>query len=76
MIRVKWNDISYTTCVRFSQTYVAVRKSKVPLHTEWKALVTKELKGKDPEQTLTWHTAEVCFKTSHRDWSTDYVYLS
>ncbi|CAG8577715.1 688_t:CDS:10 [Paraglomus brasilianum] len=40
------------------RTYAAVRKPKTPLHPEWKPLVTKELKGKDPEQTLTWHTAE------------------
>ncbi|KAI8622766.1 methylmalonyl-CoA mutase-domain-containing protein [Chytriomyces sp. MP71] len=31
---------------------------KVPLDKEWATLVTKELKGKDAEATLTWNTAE------------------
>jgi hypothetical protein len=29
------------------------------LHPDWVKLVTKELKGKDPQETLTWKTAEV-----------------
>ncbi|KAJ3318458.1 hypothetical protein HDU76_000822 [Blyttiomyces sp. JEL0837] len=31
---------------------------KKPIDPEWAALVKKELKGKDPEEHLTWHTAE------------------
>ncbi|KAJ3208422.1 hypothetical protein HDU82_002511 [Entophlyctis luteolus] len=33
-------------------------KWRVPLDPEWAKLVSKELKGKDAEETLTWHTAE------------------
>jgi methylmalonyl-CoA mutase len=35
--------------------------SKVSLNAEWAKLVSKELKGKDPETTLTWKTAEVIY---------------
>jgi methylmalonyl-CoA mutase len=35
------------------------RSSTLPLHPEWAAKVKKELKGKDPVETLTWKTAEV-----------------
>ncbi|KAJ3179738.1 hypothetical protein HDU85_004737 [Gaertneriomyces sp. JEL0708] len=31
---------------------------KVPLHKEWAEMAKKEIKGKDPEETLTWQTAE------------------
>ena len=40
-----------------------------PLHPEWTELAKKQLKGKDPESTLTWRTAEVivvCMCTSIR----------
>ncbi|KAI8055523.1 methylmalonyl coenzyme A mutase [Syncephalis plumigaleata] len=30
----------------------------VPLHPEWYELAKKEIKGKDPKEVLTWHTAE------------------
>ncbi|KAI9136482.1 methylmalonyl-CoA mutase-domain-containing protein [Paraphysoderma sedebokerense] len=36
----------------FASTY------RVPLNEEWAKLATKELKGKDPKEKLTWHTAE------------------
>nr|CAG8460882.1 2682_t:CDS:10 [Entrophospora candida] len=38
--------------------FTSVKQSKVPLPEEWSKLVTKELKGKDPEKVLTWHTSE------------------
>ncbi|CAG8527955.1 59_t:CDS:10, partial [Dentiscutata heterogama] len=38
--------------------FVSVGRTKVPLDKEWTELALKELKGKDPEKTLTWHTAE------------------
>ncbi|XP_064613593.1 methylmalonyl-CoA mutase, mitochondrial-like [Liolophura sinensis] len=31
---------------------------KEPLHPEWQKLAKKQLKGKDPEEVLTWRTAE------------------
>ena len=31
----------------------------MPLNEEWRKLATKQLKGADPEEKLTWHTAEV-----------------
>ncbi|KAJ3209442.1 hypothetical protein HK099_008515, partial [Clydaea vesicula] len=34
------------------------RYSSLPFHSEWNKLVTKELKGKDPVETLTWKTPE------------------
>ncbi|RUS20804.1 methylmalonyl-coenzyme A mutase [Endogone sp. FLAS-F59071] len=40
------------------QTYATAKASKVPLHPEWVAMASKELKGKDPAEVLTWHTAE------------------
>ncbi|KAH8550542.1 methylmalonyl-coenzyme A mutase [Umbelopsis sp. PMI_123] len=53
---------------KHSTTLAAVRRSiraysvkvppKVPLHPEWAAMAQKELKGKDPEEKLTWHTPE------------------
>ena len=40
----------------------------MPLNEEWRKLATKQLKGADPEEKLTWHTAEVgsatCGKTA------------
>jgi hypothetical protein len=48
--------------------------SKAPLHPEWAKLVTKELKGKDPQETLTWRTAEVPmsgFELVSRLWKTE-----
>ncbi|KAI8819348.1 methylmalonyl-coenzyme A mutase-like protein [Fimicolochytrium jonesii] len=36
----------------------AAPKFKVPLHDEWSEMVKKELKGKDPVETLTWNTPE------------------
>ncbi|CAG8762430.1 8695_t:CDS:2, partial [Acaulospora morrowiae] len=38
--------------------YASTSRVKVPLNEEWVKIATKELKGKDPEKTLTWHTAE------------------
>ncbi|CAJ0862451.1 14440_t:CDS:10 [Entrophospora sp. SA101] len=38
--------------------FTSVKQSKIPLPEEWSKLVTKELKGKDPEKVLTWHTSE------------------
>ncbi|KAJ1962882.1 hypothetical protein IWQ62_003388 [Dispira parvispora] len=32
--------------------------TELPLHPDWVPLAQKELKGKDPTETLTWHTAE------------------
>ncbi|RKP11024.1 methylmalonyl-coenzyme A mutase-like protein [Thamnocephalis sphaerospora] len=40
------------SAVRFSST------STVPLDAEWAERAKKELKGKDPAEVLTWHTAE------------------
>jgi len=37
---------------RFSSTW------KTPLNPEWVALATKQLKGKDPKEKLTWHSPE------------------
>lgn len=31
---------------------------RVPLDADWAKMATKELKGKDPEKTLAWKTAE------------------
>ncbi|KAJ3069686.1 hypothetical protein HK102_006858, partial [Quaeritorhiza haematococci] len=44
-----------TICRR---TYASASTYKVPLDEDWLKLVKKELKGKDPIQTLTWKTAE------------------
>ncbi|KAI1309963.1 hypothetical protein EDD11_003943 [Mortierella claussenii] len=48
---LRWSDIvvvvAYTT-----------ERARQPLHEHWAKLATKELKGKDPEETLTWRTAE------------------
>ncbi|KAJ3408492.1 hypothetical protein HDV05_004969 [Chytridiales sp. JEL 0842] len=41
-------------CLASSVKYAGTQE----FHPEWKELVKKELKGKDPEETLTWHTAE------------------
>ncbi|CAG8466398.1 8541_t:CDS:10 [Scutellospora calospora] len=40
------------------RTFVSARPPKIPLEKEWVELALKELKGKDPEKVLTWHTAE------------------
>ncbi|OZJ03032.1 Methylmalonyl-CoA mutase, mitochondrial [Bifiguratus adelaidae] len=48
-------------CARGYTTVFAGDKPKVRLHPEWAALAKKELKGKDPEEVLTWHTPEVTF---------------
>ncbi|KAI0226494.1 Methylmalonyl-CoA mutase, mitochondrial [Lamellibrachia satsuma] len=34
------------------------RQYRVPLNEDWRKLATKQLKGADPEEKLTWHTAE------------------
>ncbi|KAI9188151.1 hypothetical protein H9P43_002542 [Blastocladiella emersonii ATCC 22665] len=39
------------------RAYVATTYKK-PLHPEWTKLATKELKGKDPQERLTWRTRE------------------
>ncbi|CAD5117630.1 DgyrCDS6384 [Dimorphilus gyrociliatus] len=31
---------------------------RLPLHEEWSKLASKQLKGKDPNESLTWHTVE------------------
>jgi methylmalonyl-CoA mutase len=33
-------------------------RPRQPLHEQWAKLATKELKGKNPEEVLTWRTAE------------------
>lgn len=33
--------------------------ASLPINPEWAQMAKKELKGKDPEETLTWRTAEV-----------------
>ncbi|KAF9159762.1 hypothetical protein DFQ27_006035 [Actinomortierella ambigua] len=33
-------------------------RPRVPLHEDWAKMATKELKGKDPNEVLTWKTAE------------------
>ncbi|KAJ3066424.1 hypothetical protein HDU98_010300 [Podochytrium sp. JEL0797] len=53
-----------TNAPRFVRTFACTSclasepKWKVPLDPEWAALVSKELKGKNAEETLTWNTAE------------------
>jgi hypothetical protein len=41
------------------QAYSVKVPPKKPLHPEWAAMAQKELKGKDPEEKLMWHTPEV-----------------
>ena len=36
--------------------------SSVPLNPEWVELAKKQMKGADPEGTLSWKTMEVCTK--------------
>ncbi|KAJ3368145.1 hypothetical protein GGF31_006853 [Allomyces arbusculus] len=38
--------------------YAAKSTYRKPLHPEWTKLATKELKGQDPQERLTWRTAE------------------
>ena len=64
-IRVIYPFCCYLTCPQYcfltihSQAYSVKVPPKVPLHAEWAAMAQKELKGKDPEEKLTWHTPEV-----------------
>ena len=40
----------------------SMSSTKQPLDPEWVELAKKQLRGKDPEETLTWHTAEVRYR--------------
>ncbi|RUP46828.1 hypothetical protein BC936DRAFT_146477 [Jimgerdemannia flammicorona] len=42
----------------YGRAFATAKGPKVPLHPEWAAMASKELKGKDPVKVLTWHTAE------------------
>ncbi|KAJ3107573.1 hypothetical protein HDU97_003878 [Phlyctochytrium planicorne] len=58
-VRPKSVTLAFPALARFQATSTKSEKGfNVPLDSEWAALVKKELKGKDPEETLTWHTAE------------------
>lgn len=37
----------------------AYPRTTCPLDNEWAELAKKQLKGRDPEEALTWHTSEV-----------------
>lgn len=54
-------DLDYVHVVFLSlNNQLSVRGAhRVPLDRAWAELARKQLKGKDPEETLTWHTPEV-----------------
>ncbi|CAO3686045.1 unnamed protein product [Umbelopsis vinacea] len=52
------HSASLASVKRSIRAYSVKVPPKVPLHPEWAAMATKELKGKDPEEKLTWHTPE------------------
>ncbi|KAG9068914.1 hypothetical protein KI688_011210 [Linnemannia hyalina] len=47
----------WTTRLPLKKAYTTER-TRQPLHEQWAKMATKELKGKDPEEQLTWRTAE------------------
>ncbi|GAB5592280.1 hypothetical protein Unana1_07180 [Umbelopsis nana] len=52
------HSANLATVKRAIRAYSAKVSPKLPLHPEWAAMAQKELKGKDPEEKLTWHTPE------------------
>ncbi|KAI8584333.1 hypothetical protein K450DRAFT_219350 [Umbelopsis ramanniana AG] len=56
---MSWKHSTSLAAVKRSiRAYSVKVPPKVPLHAEWAAMAQKELKGKDPEEKLTWHTPE------------------
>ncbi|KAF9286177.1 methylmalonyl-coenzyme A mutase [Linnemannia elongata] len=47
----------WTTRLPLKKAYTTER-TRQPLHEQWAKMATKELKGKNPEEQLTWKTAE------------------
>ncbi|CAM0142755.1 hypothetical protein VKS41_002685 [Umbelopsis sp. WA50703] len=56
---MSWKRAGSLTAVKHSLRAYSVKvPPKKPLHPEWAAMAQKELKGKDPEEKLMWHTPE------------------
>ncbi|KAJ2964330.1 hypothetical protein NQZ79_g747 [Umbelopsis isabellina] len=56
---MSWKRAGSLTTVKYSLRAYSVKvPPKNPLHPEWAAMAQKELKGKDPEEKLMWHTPE------------------
>ncbi|KAG2182287.1 hypothetical protein INT43_007214 [Umbelopsis isabellina] len=56
---MSWKRAGSLTAVKHSLRAYSVKvPPKNPLHPEWAAMAQKELKGKDPEEKLMWHTPE------------------